>query len=140
MRVSDQRAAMGLDGEALPDVTATGWYLAGTYVLTGEHKDGRVDPERTVFSGGKGAFELIGRVESLAFSPASAPDALASPLIVPPLANADRVVTGGLAWYLNRHFKVTGSAVFESLQDPERSPVPGSSRIRTVVVQFQAVL
>jgi phosphate-selective porin len=128
---------MGASGEALPDIASSGWYVAATWVLTGEHKDGRVDPESSVFGGGIGALELIARAERLSFAPAATAPAPVSPLVVMPAANADRVTTLGLAWYLNRHLKITGSAVFESIVDPERSPVAHSSRVPTAVIQFQ---
>jgi phosphate-selective porin OprO and OprP len=140
MHVSDERLDMGPSGEALPGVTASGWYVAGTYVLTGERKDGRVNPEHSLFGDGHGALELIARLERLSFATSSTPAAVVSPLVVPPVPNADRVATVGLAWYLTRHLKITGSAVFESIRDPERSPVPGSGRVPTAVVQFQAAL
>jgi len=57
MKVSDQRTGMGAGDGDLPDVAATGWYVAGTWVLTGESKDGRVDPERSLFGDGYGALE-----------------------------------------------------------------------------------
>jgi phosphate-selective porin len=137
MTVSDQRLEMGAAGEALPAVIGSGWYIAGTWVLTGERKDGRVDPEHGLFGDGYGAFELIGRVERLSLAPAATPAAVVSPLVVPTAPNADRAVTVGLAWYLNRHLKITGSAVFESIVDAERSPIAHSSRVPTAVIQFQ---
>jgi hypothetical protein len=57
-----------------------------------------------------------------------------------PAANTDRVFTLGLSWYLSRHLKITGNTTFESLLDPERSPVPHDGQFRTAVVQFQFVL
>jgi phosphate-selective porin len=140
MTVSDQRSEMGLTGDALPGITASGWYVAGTWVLTGERKDGRVDPEHSLFGDGRGALELIARVERLSFGAAASPAGNGSPLTVPPAANADRVATVGLAWYLNRYLKITGSAVFESIRDPERSPVAHDGRVPTAVVQLQAAL
>src|SRR6185503_12169434 len=139
MTVSDPRLEMGPAGEALPAVTASGWYIAGTWVLTGERKDGRVDPEHSLFGDGHGALELVARVERLSFATAATP-AVVSPLVVPLVPNADRAATVGLAWYLNRYLKITGSAVFESIADHERSPLPGSSRVPTAVVKFQAAL
>ena len=140
MTVSDQRLGMGAAGETLPSVTASGWYVAGTWVLTGERKDGRVEPEHSLFGDGYGALELVARVERLSFGAPAAPDAPVSPLAVLPVANADRAATVGLAWYLNRYLKVSASAVFESITDPSRSPRPGSGRVPTAVVQFQAAL
>ena len=138
MKVSDQRLGMGASGEALPSIGASGWYVAGTWVLTGERKDGRVDPEHSVFRDGLGALEFVARVEKLSFAPGlmAAPD----PLAVTPAANADRVTTLGLSWYLNRYLKINGSAVFESIRDPERSPVAHDGRVPTAVIQLQAAL
>ena len=138
--MSDQRLDMGVSGEALPSVSASGWSIAGTWVLTGERKDGRVDPEHGVFADGYGALELVARVERLAFSTPSTPAEPVSPLAVLPVANADRAATVGLAWYLNRYLKISASAVFESISDPARSPRPGAGHVPTAVVQFQAAL
>ena len=87
-------------------------------------------------------FELTARVERLAFgTERRASRVTASPLTPLPAANADRVVTVGLSWYLTRHLKLTGNAVFESVRDPARSPEPeGDGRVPTAVVQFQFVL
>ena len=141
MHVSDERTGMGTSGTALPTVTAQGWYLAGTWVVTGERKDGRVDPEHGLFGDGLGALELTARIERLTFGTESdrlvpAPPALG----VVPVANADRVVTFGLSWYLTRHLKIAGNAVFESVLDRERSPAPQDGDFPTAVVQFQFAL
>jgi phosphate-selective porin OprO/OprP len=140
MKVSDDRLEMGPAGEALPGIAASGWYVAATWVLTGERKDGRVNPENSLFGDGYGALELVARVERLSFAPAPAPAVPVSPLVLIPAPNADRVTTIGLAWYLNRFLKINASAVFESISDPERSPVAHDGGIPTAVVQFQAVL
>jgi len=140
MKVSDDRLAMGPAGEALPAITASGWYVAGTWVLTGERKDGRVNPENSLFDDGYGALELVARLERLSFASATTPAAPSSPLVMIPAPNADRVTTVGIAWYLNRYLKVNASAVFESISDPERSPVAHDGRIPTAVIQFQAAM
>jgi phosphate-selective porin OprO/OprP len=140
MKVSDDRRAMGPAGEELPGIAASGWYVAGTWVLTGERKDGRVNPENSLFGDGYGALELVARLERLSFASAATPAVPNSPLVMIPAPNADRVTTVGLAWYLNRYLKINASAVFESISDPERSPVAHDGRIPTAVVQFQAVL
>jgi phosphate-selective porin len=140
MKVSDDRLAMGPAGEELPGITASGWYVAGTWVLTGERKDGRVNPENSLFGDGFGALELVARLERLSFASATTPSVPNSPLVMIPAPNADRVTTVGLAWYLNRYLKINASAVFESISDPERSPVAHDGRIPTAVVQFQAAM
>jgi len=84
---------------------------------------------------------LTARLERLAFEVEADPAGLVpSPLITTPAANADRVFTLGLSWYLNRYLKITGNAVFESVTDPERSPAPQGGSFPTAVVQFQFVL
>jgi phosphate-selective porin len=141
MTVTDQRLGMAIDGSALPGVRATGWYLAGTWTITGERKDGRVDPRHSLFDGGRGAVELTARVERLSFGGPAGADAISDPLAPIPAANADRATTLGLAWYLNRFVKINGNAVFESVSDPQRSPAPdGEGRFPTAVVQFQIAL
>jgi phosphate-selective porin OprO/OprP len=141
MTVTDQRLGMGTDGAAMPNLQATGWYLAGSWTITGERKDGRVEPRRSLFDGGRGALELTARLERLAFGvPADAP-ALTDPLAVIPAGNTDRATTVGLAWYVNRFVKINGNAVFESVRDPQRSPAPEKDgRFPTAVVQFQIAL
>jgi phosphate-selective porin OprO/OprP len=139
MTVSDERRDMGAAGDALPAIEASGWSVAATWVLTGERKDGRVNPEQRLFGGGIGALELVARLERLSFGVAAAP-ADVSPLAAMPAANADRAATIGLSWYLNRYLKISGSAVFETVRDPERSPVPRDGRAPTAVVQLQAAL
>ena len=141
MTVTDERLGMGTDGGALTDIRATGWYLAGTWTVTGERKDGRVEPRNSLFDGGSGALELTARVERLAFGAPADASAPADPLAIIPGANADRVTTVGLAWYMNRFLKINANAVFESVHDPERSPAPeDNGRFPTAIVQFQFAL
>jgi phosphate-selective porin len=135
--VSDQRKAMGFDGEDLADIRTSSWYLAGTWTLTGERKDGRIEPRRQLLHGGLGAVELALRVEGLRFD-----DALAS--VPEPLdsfgvaGNADHVATVGLNWYLNHYVKIQWNLVRERIADPERSPAPTSGGIFTSnVLRFQ---
>ena len=65
--VSDERKAMGFDGDDLPNVGAKAWYVAGTWALTGERKHGRLEPRHDLLRGGFGAVELAARVEELRF-------------------------------------------------------------------------
>jgi phosphate-selective porin OprO/OprP len=140
MMVSDQRTGMGAGGADLPSIAASSWYVAGTWVITGERKDGRVEPAHSVFLDGIGALELTARVERLAFDTTSLPSLPVAPPATGLAPNADRAITLGLGWYLNRHLKITGNAVFESVHDPIRSPAPQDGRFPTAVVQFQFAL
>jgi phosphate-selective porin OprO and OprP len=70
---TDERRGLGPGGVNLDDVTARGWYVSGTYVLTGEDKQrsGNVIPRRPFipFSDqwGLGAFEVGFRYAELEF-------------------------------------------------------------------------
>lgn len=139
--VTDQRNGMGLSGEDLPGVRATGWYVAATWTVTGETKQGRVRPRESVFEGGWGAIELAGRVERLAFATVDDPANAALLVGAAPARNTDRATTIGVAWFLNRYFKVQGNLVHEAIADPVRSPAPAANgRLPRGIVQFQFVL
>lgn len=140
MAASDARDGMGLTGEALPSVTVTGWYLAGSWTVTGETKNGRITPERPLFRGGYGAVEVAARLERMTFSDAPHPGSAANaPRLDTLLGNGERVLTLGGSWYLDRHFRVIGNLVFERVDDPARSPSPrtdGRFPSGVMLVQF----
>ena len=139
--VTDQRRGMGLEGDDLPGVRATGWYVAGTWTLTGETKDGRVNPRESLFDGGWGAVQIAGRIERLAFGTLDEAANAGLRFGAAPSSNHDRVVTAGIGWYLNRYFKVQGNLVHEAIHDPARSPAPNAAgRLPRGVLQFQFVL
>jgi phosphate-selective porin OprO/OprP len=123
--LSDQREAMGFGGVDLPDIRTSGWYVAGTWTLTGERKRGRIEPHRDFLRRGAGAFELALRLEGLRFDDAAA--STAAPLHSFDVAgNADHAATIGLNWYLNHYLKLQWNLVRERIDDAERSPAPGS--------------
>src|SRR5205814_1357340 len=101
--VTDRRVGMGLAGEDLPSIRAAGWYVAATWTLTGETKNGRIQPRESLFNGGWGAVQIAGRVERLGFG---AVDEVADAALgfggAPP-PNDDRAITLGVSWYLNRY-------------------------------------
>jgi phosphate-selective porin len=115
--------------------------VAGTWTVTGETKDGRVQPRESLFNGGWGAVQIAGRIERLGFS---AVDELANAALrfgAAPPANDDRAITVGVSWYLNRYFKVQGNLVHETIGDPVRSPVPNAEgRLPRAVLQLQFVM
>lgn len=131
----------GLDND-LPDIEGRGWYVAGSWVATGEKKDGGVKPRRPFLQGGLGAIEVVVRYESLRFASAGAPQEPASdsPRAANIRGNGERALTGGLNWYVNRWVKVQVNGIREQLDDPERGPVPGRSSFWTLVSRVQFVL
>ena len=123
---------MGFEGNDLPGVKAAAWYVAGTWVMTGEKKHGRVDPKRPLFQGGAGAFELAARLEQLRFD-----DVVGTAL----RRNGDRVTTLGVNWYVNRFIKVQPNLIIESIHDPQRSPAPShQGRFISGIMRFQFTL
>lgn len=142
MRVSDERQGQGLSNVDLPDAVARAWYVAGTWLLTGEAKDGTIAPRRPFLRGGVGAIEVALRAERLALGSASAAGepAFANPRAANLLANGDDVITIGLTWYLNRWFKLQGNAIHESFDDVARAPIAGRRTYWSYVGRVQFAL
>ena len=138
---SDERKAMGFNGDDLPSVDAKSWYVAGTWAITGERKHGRLEPRHDLLRGGIGAVELSVRVEQLRFDAATYPGSeFGVPAATALSANADHAITLGINWYVNHYVKLQGNIVREWIEDPERSPAPaaGGRFISPVLLlQFQ---
>ena len=141
-RLTDQRNGQGLGDVDIPDVIAQGWYIAGTWALTGERKAGGIEPRHPIFQGGSGAVELAARFEELRFSSdgTAGEPPFRNPRAANILPNRDRVITVGGNWYLNRFGKVLFNAVRETIQDPVRSPMPEKTRYWTGVLRLQFVM
>jgi phosphate-selective porin OprO/OprP len=140
IRVSDERNSQGLGDVDLPDAIAQGWYVAGTWTVTGENKgSGYVDPSRPFPTKGPGAVELAVRFEELRFT--SAGDSSEPPFDNPRaeniLPNSDQVVTFGVNWYMNPFARVMVNGTRETLEDPSRTPIEGRTRYWGVVLRLQ---
>jgi phosphate-selective porin OprO/OprP len=126
MQAREQRHNQGLGDDDLSDVVTTGWYAAGTWLLTGEDKNDFNNPRRSLFNGGFGAIEVAARLEKLGFESA---EKLGTPFRNPRaehiLPNSDTVWTIGVNWFLNRWVRVTVNGIHEELEDPERTTIPG---------------
>jgi phosphate-selective porin OprO/OprP len=110
------------DEAASDDLVATGWYVSGTWVVTGEAKAAGLNaPPRPVHRGGLGTIEVGARTESLRFRDGTGP--------VP----ESRIATAGVNWALNRWVRVQFNVIRERLVQPlERSRFWG----RVFRVQF----
>lgn len=139
MRVSDERNGMGFLGEDLPSTHSSAWYLAGTWAITGERKDGRLEPRRTLIAGGAGAVEIVGRVEELRFAPVLHPgSAYNFPGSSASGGNTDRIVTVGVNWYLTHNLRLQHNFAIERVADAGRSPAPTrGGRIRSALFRLQ---
>jgi phosphate-selective porin len=147
LRTTEARKGVGVGNEqvldnTLPDIQGRGWYVTGSWVITGERKGGGVKPRHPLLQGGFGAIEVAARYEVLRF-------ASAGPQQEPPsdsfraanvVGNGDRVFTGGVNWYLNRWLKFQVNGIHETLDDATLAPVPGQSSYWTVVTRLQFVL
>lgn len=143
IRVTDERNGQGLGDVDLPSAIAQGWYVSGTWALTGENKgSGGVDPSRPFPTKGIGALEVAGRFEELRFGSQGTGDEppFTNPRAANILPNRDRILTLGVNWYLNRFGRVTVNGTRETLQDPVRTPIPGRTRFLGAVLRLQFVL
>ncbi|HEX2524070.1 MAG TPA: porin, partial [Terriglobia bacterium] len=139
LQSSDTRSGQGVRMQDLPSLRARGWYLSGTWVVTGEKKTGGIEPRRAFLrEGGWGAAELAVRCEKLHLGSSSHPGpAFAHPRAANLLGNGEQIWTFGLNWYLNRHTKIQANAVREDLEDILRSPVPGQKLFWGQFVRLQ---
>jgi phosphate-selective porin OprO/OprP len=141
-RVSDERNGQGLGDVDLPNVIAEGWYLAGTWLITGENKAGGVEPRHPFPLRGAGAFEVVARIEEMRFSSAGTggePE-FTNPRAANIKPNRDRALTLGGNWYLNRFGRIAFNAVRESIQDPLRSPLPDRTTFWSGTLRLQFVM
>jgi phosphate-selective porin len=139
IRVTDERLGQSVDDTDLSPLVATGWYVSGTWALTGEHKANGLDtPRRPVLRGGVGAIELAARLERLAFgSAADSQPPSGGPRAEVVAGNSDRIVTVGVNWYLNRWVKVQFNVTHDSLRDPSQGPSPGQPGFWSRGLRFQ---
>ncbi len=139
MRVTSARHGQSTDGQDLSDFEASGWYVSGTWVLTGEKKaDGVERPRHPFLRGGIGAVEIASRLEKLTFGTLNGgPEASTSPRADVVLGNADRAVTLGVNWYLNRWVKIQGNAIQQTITDPLQGPLPERRSFWSSVLRFQ---
>ena len=128
MRAQEQRRGQGLDDTDLSDFRTTGWYVSGTWLLTGEDKEEFNNPRRPLFAGGAGAVEVAARYEMLTFeSVEKSGPAFSNPRAEHILPNRDDVFTIGVNWFLNRWLRVTINGIREEFEDAARTPVPGTT-------------
>jgi phosphate-selective porin OprO/OprP len=140
----DAREGQGVGNETqidpdLPEIEGRGWYVAGTWVITGENRDGGVNPKRPLLQGGFGAIEVAARFEKLSFASAGSPaePPSRSPRAANIAGNADSTWTIGVNWYVNRWAKLRFNFINETLDDALLGPAPGAASLRTMVMMCQ---
>ena len=140
MQSREQRTGQSNRNEDLSDFVGTGWYVSGTWFVTGEDKDDNVNPRHPIFQGGIGAIEVGARYDQLAFSSAAKTGAaFTNPRADHLLANSDQVWTVGVNWMLNRWVRVITNAIHEEFGDASRSPAPGTASFWSGLLRLQVV-
>jgi phosphate-selective porin len=139
IRVSSERRGLSVEDTDLSPLISDGWYVSGTWAITGEKKASGLDtPRKPILRGGFGAVEVAARVERLAFKSDAAGEAPStSPRADAILGNGDRVLTLGVSWYLNRWLKVQGNVIRESIDDPAQGPLPAQGTFWSRVLRLQ---
>ena len=140
MRSREQRMGQSNRNADLSDFVGTGWYVSGTWFVTGEDKDHHVNPRHQILQGGIGAIELGARYDQLEFSSAAKTGpAFTNPRADRLLANSDQVWTFGVNWLLNRWVRVITNAIHEEFADAARSPEPGTASFWSGLLRLQVV-
>ena len=140
MQSREQRLGQSNRNQDLSDFVGTGWYVSGTWFVTGEDKDNNINPRHPIFQGGIGAIELGARYDRLGFSSATKTGtAFTNPRADPLLANSDQVWTFGVNWMLNRWVRVITNAIHEEFADAARSPEPGTASFWSGLLRLQVV-
>jgi phosphate-selective porin len=140
IQTREDRLGQGLGDRDLSDVLGTGWYVSGTWLVTGQDKDQNISMRRAVIRGGPGAVELAARYEALGFGSASdegLPER--NPRAEHILENSDRLWTAGVNWYPMEHVKVVANAIHESFEDSQRTPLAGETVFWSGVLRLQIV-
>jgi phosphate-selective porin OprO and OprP len=142
VRATDERRGMSVEDTDLSRFLAKGWYVSGSYAITGDPKSKGLDePRRPLFQGGVGAIEVAARVEQLEFgSDGGVGTPSTSPRSDNIQGNRDRASTVGLNWYLNRWVKLQFNVIRERFDDVDRSPLPGVASFWSRVFRLQLVV
>jgi phosphate-selective porin OprO and OprP len=121
--VKQQRDQQSVHTTRLPDVIASGWYVAEVWNLI----DNRV--------------QIAARYDAIRFGSGNQPGVPSrSPRTPNILENSDRAWTLGLNWFLTRQVKVQINGIRETLQDVERSPINGRNRFWMGIARVQFVM
>jgi len=139
IRLSDERLGQSVEDTDLSPFVSAGWYVSGTWAVTGEKKAGGLDsPSRPLFQGGVGAVEVAARVERIRFG-SGATDPLASnaPRADVVLGNSNHVQTYGVNWYVNRWIKIQANLVRNAIAFPDQAPQPSQPVFWSRLIRFQ---
>lgn len=127
MQSREQRLEQSNRNQDLSDFIAEAWYVAGTWFVTGEKKDGNIKVKSPLLDGGVGAIEVAARIERLGFrSVATTGLAFTNPRNDRQVPNSDTVFTVGANWITSKWTRVIFNAIHEDFEDQARTPHPNS--------------
>jgi phosphate-selective porin OprO/OprP len=139
IRLTTERRNQSVEDTDLSPFLADGWYVSGTWILTGERKvAGPENPGRPL-PRGPGAIEAAVRLEAIKFSSTAGDDEpSSSPRADVVRGNRLRALTLGVNWFPIRWVRVQFNVIRESLDDSSQGPLPGKTSFwdRVVRVQF----
>jgi phosphate-selective porin len=138
IRLTEERLGEGVEDNDVSPREAVGWYISGTFALTGEKKSKGLDmPLHPLMQGGFGAVEVAVRVEKLAWGSVAKGAGSTSPRtdIIP--ANSDTAFTIGANWYPNKWVKIQVNLIKETLTDPSHGPLPAKASFWSRIIRFQ---
>ena len=140
MQSREQRLNQSNRNEDLSDFITSGWYVSGTWFVTGEDKDDNINPRKPLFGGGIGAVELGVRYDELGLrSESTDGPAFTNPRADHQVANSDSTWTFGVSWMPIRWVRVLTNAVHETFEDVSRAPVAGTSSFWSGLLRLQIV-
>lgn len=121
VKTKEEREGLGTGGNNLADVDGRGWYVAGTWLVTGEEKvHGKAPKVKNNFdprTGGLGALELVARFAQLDFD---SDDPLLSPG-----GNEVDALTVGFNWYLSPNVRLMFNWVNNWYDNKKMTPIKG---------------
>lgn len=140
MQAREERLGQSNRNQDLSDFLSTGWYVSGTWFITGEDKDDSINPRQPLFGGGIGAIELGVRYDELEMSSASTEGvAFTNPRADYQVPNSDRTWTFGVSWMPIRWVRVVTNAIHETFDDVSRAPNSGVASYWTGLMRLQVV-
>jgi phosphate-selective porin len=140
MQARESRDSQGNRDQDLSDFLSTGWYVSGTWILTGEGKSDEIEPEHPLFQGGIGAVEVGARYDELGFSSARHDGpAFQNPRSDNLIGAKEKVWTFGLNWFANKWVRVTVNGIREEFVDAVDLPVGGITSYWAGLARLQIV-
>jgi phosphate-selective porin OprO and OprP len=138
IRVTTERLGQSVEDSDLPPLVADGWYVSGTWAVTGDRKARGLDnPRRPLFHGGIGAIELAVRVEKLTFGSAANDETPSNgPRAAVVAGSADRATTFGINWYVNRWVRLQWNVIHEDITHQAQSSAEPGTWSRVIRLQM----